>query len=79
MVLVVCRGHGSIGCDVGLGPAIAQSKPATKKPPQDKLGLVELEVKQLGHRQERQDFQIKDWTVFMEAEVNRLDADHSGE
>ena len=48
MVLVVWRGHCSGGCDVdSWDPAIAQSKPATKKPPQDRLGLVELEVKQL--------------------------------
>lgn len=43
-----------------LGPAIAQTKPAAQKPPQDKLALAELEVKQLLLlTQERQDFQTR--------------------
>jgi EF hand domain-containing protein len=64
-----------------LGPAIAQTKPATQKPPQDKLALAELEVKQLlllMDTDKNGKISKQEWMAFMEAEFNRLDTDHSG-
>jgi EF hand len=64
------------------GPAIAQTKPATQKPPRDRLALAELEVKQLLHlidTDKNGKISKPEWMASMEAAFNRLDTDHSGE
>jgi hypothetical protein len=65
-----------------LGPAMAQTKTGAPKPPQDKLALVDLDIKQLlvlMDSDKNGKISKQEWMAFMQAEFDRLDTDHSGE